>query len=285
MAKNNPLVKPFVKWAGGKRQLLSEIQKHVPKRFGSYTYYEPFVGGGAVFFELQPKKAVINDVNAQLVMAYAAVRDSVEELLAALRAYKSKNDEAQYYAVRDLDRDAETFGRMTDVEKAARLLFLNKTCYNGLYRVNAQGLFNVPFGRYKNPSICAENALRATGAYLSANKITILQGDFEQAAARAGKNSFVYFDPPYYSPGKTNFTGYCAEGFGERDHERLRNLMLRLTERGAKCLLSNSDTDFIRALYDRECFDLVSVKAKRVINSDAAGRGTVDEVLIRNWKE
>jgi DNA adenine methylase len=284
MAKNKPLIKPYLKWAGGKRQLLSEIKKQLPKDIDNYTYFEPFVGAGAVFFELQPGKAVINDFNSQLILTYNAIKENVGELIALLKKYKEKNDKKNFYEIRNLDRNAEVFNKLTGVEKAARLIFLNKTCFNGLYRVNSQGFFNVPYGRYKNPAICEEAALRQISNYLNSNEIKILNCDFEQAVASADKDSFIYFDPPYHSPDNTNFTGYQADGFGAEEQERLRNVMIRMTKRGVKCLLSNSDTDYIRQLYDHQFFDIVSVQAKRVINSDSAGRGSVNELLVINWK-
>jgi DNA adenine methylase len=284
MAKNNPLIKPYLKWAGGKRQLLSEIKKQLPQNIHNYTYYEPFVGAGAVFFELQPQKAIINDCNTQLILTYTAIKENVEELITVLKKYKDRNDAACFYEIRNVDRDTKTFNALTNSEKAARLIFLNKTCFNGLYRVNSQGLFNVPYGKYKNPAICEEIALRQISNYLNTNKITILNNDFEYAVMDAGKNSFIYFDPPYHSPDKTNFTGYQADGFGEEEQERLRNVMIKMTNRGVKCLLSNSDTAYIRELYDYKFFDIISVQAKRSINSDSAGRGNVHEVLIKNWK-
>jgi DNA adenine methylase len=177
------------------------------------------------------------------------------------------------------------FNTLSNIEKAARLIFLNKTCFNGLYRVNSQGFFNVPYGKYKNPAICEEIILRQISTYLNSSKIKIINSDFEQAVSPAGKKSFIYFDPPYHSPDKTNFTGYQANGFNEDEQERLRNVMIKMTKRGVKCLLSNSDTCYIRGLYDHEFFNIISVQAKRAINSDSAGRGTVDEVLIRNWKD
>jgi DNA adenine methylase len=282
MAKNNPLIKPCLKWAGGKRQLLAEIMKHIPKGVNSYTYYEPFIGAGAVFFELQPKKAVINDFNSQLILTYSVIKENIEELIKLLKTYK--NDKEYFYEIRNLDRDAIKFNKLTDAEKAARLIFLNKTCYNGLYRVNSQGLFNVPYGKYKNPTICEEIVLRQINEYLNNNKVVILNNDFEFAVLSADKDSFIYFDPPYHSPGKTNFTGYQADGFGEKEQERLRNVMIEMTNRGAKCLLSNADTDYIRELYSHDYFKIISVQAKRSINSDSAGRGNVNEVLIKNWE-
>jgi DNA adenine methylase len=284
MAEDKPRIKPYLKWAGGKRQLLSEIKKCLPKNINTYTYIEPFVGAGAVFFELQPKKAVINDVNAELILTYTVIKENVEELIILLKKYNNKKDEKSFYEIRNLDRNEKKFNQLSKPEKAARLIFLNKTCFNGLYRVNSQGLFNVPYGKYKNPAICEEIVLRQISNYLNANEIQILNWDFEQAAAMADENSFIYFDPPYHSPHKTNFTGYQADGFGENDQERLRNVMIKMTNRGIKCLLSNSDTEYIRELYHYEVFDSISVQAKRAINSDSAGRGNVNEVLIKNWK-
>jgi DNA adenine methylase len=284
MPKNNPLIKPYLKWAGGKRQLLTEIKKHLPRDISGYTYYEPFIGAGAVFFELRPERAVINDCNTELILTYKIIKESIEELITLLRQHKNKNSKDYYYQIRNLDRDTAGFNRLTGVEKAARLIFLNKTCFNGLYRVNSQGLFNVPYGKHKNPAICEERVLRQISEYLNNNGVTILNTDFEAALVSAGSDSFIYFDPPYHSPDKTNFTGYQAGGFGEEEQKRLRNVMITMTNRGAKCLLSNSDTGYIRELYDYDFFEIVSLRAKRLINSDSAGRGTVKEVLIKNWK-
>jgi DNA adenine methylase len=282
MNSTDPLVKPYLKWAGGKRQLLSEIRKYLPDDRDGYTYYEPFVGAGAVLFFLQPVRAVINDSNTQLMLTYTAIRENVEELIALLRTYRDRNGRDFFYGVRNLDRDAK-FDGLTGVEKAARMIFLNRTCFNGLYRVNSRGFFNVPRGRYKNPLIYDEAVLRRISAWLNANEITILNGDFEDAVAGAGSNSFIYFDPPYHGPGKAGFTGYQAEGFGKEAQRRLRDLMLRMTMGGAKCLLSNSDTEYIRTLYNHKLFDIIPVKARRAINSDSSGRGNVNEVLIKNW--
>jgi len=284
MAKNNPLIKPYLKWAGGKRQLLADIKKYLPMGINTYTYYEPFIGAGALFFELQPKKAVINDFNEQLILTYSVIKENVDDLIVLLKKYQKRNAEEYYYEIRNMDRDTEKFNELSNIEKAARLIFLNKTCFNGLYRVNSQGLFNVPYGKYKNPAICEEIVLRQISNYLNSNEIDIFNKDFEQVVSAAGKKSFVYFDPPYHSPDKTNFTGYQANGFDDDEQERLRNVMIKMTNRGVKCLLSNSDTEFIRELYKHDLFEIISVQAKRAINSDSAGRGTVNEVLIKNWK-
>lgn len=284
MAKKNPLVKPYLKWAGGKRQLLPDIRKNLPSRINEYKYYESFVGAGAVLFDLQPKRAVINDFNSQLILTYRIIRDHVDELIEALRIHQNNNSPDYYYDVRAQDRDQSFFQSLNDTEKAARLIYLNKTCYNGLYRVNSQGLFNVPYGSYKNPAICEEIVLRAVHKYLQDNEIEILNGDFAAVTQNADQKSFVYFDPPYHSPDNTNFTGYQADGFNENDQMRLRDVYLELTERGVKCLLSNSDTDFIRELFNDSRFKIITVKAKRAINSNSAGRGEVNEVIIKNWR-
>jgi len=285
LAKKNPLIKPYLKWAGGKRQLLPEIMKCLPENINNYTYYEPFVGAGAVFFDLQPKKAVINDFNGQLILTYTIIKENVEDLILLLKKHLKKNSKEYFYEIRNMDRDHVKFNSLSDIEKAARLIFLNKTCFNGLYRVNSKGLFNVPYGKYKNPAICEDIVLRQISVYLNSNEISILNNDFERAVLTANKNSFVYFDPPYHSQNKSNFTGYQANGFDGNEQKRLCDVMKKMTNRGIKCLLSNSDTEYIRELYDHDIFDIISVLAKRKINSDSAGRGFVNELLIKNWKE
>jgi DNA adenine methylase len=280
MENGSPL-KPFLKWAGGKRQLLPEIKKYIPGDI--HTYYEPFVGAGALFFDVLPKRGIINDFNTQLILTYRAIKENVEELLVVLEDYKARNSKEFFLKIRNTDREADIFNNLTTVEKAARLIYLNKTCFNGLYRVNSRGFFNVPYGRYKNPAIYEEAVLRRISCYLKTNEIDILNTDFENACLDADKNSFIYFDPPYHG-GKTGFTGYQAQGFGEAEQERLRNVMVTMTKRGVKCLLSSSDTAYIRGLYNYDFFDIISVQAKRPINSNAADRGYVNEVLIKNWK-
>ena len=251
----------------------------------NYTYYEPFVGAGAVFFELQPQRAVINDRNEQLILTYKVIKENAEDLVALLKEHRKKNSKEYFYEIRNMDRDPAKFNALTDAEKAARLIFLNKTCFNGLYRVNSRGFFNVPYGKYKNPAICEDVVLRQISGYLNSNEIDILNGDFESAVSTADKNSFVYFDPPYHSPDKTNFTGYQANGFDDNEQERLCNVMIKLTKLGVKCLLSNSDTEYIRGLYHHDIFEIISVQAKRTINSNSMGRGAVNEVLIKNRKD
>ena len=278
MRATNPLVKPFLKWAGGKRQLLPEIRKHIPE---FTTYIEPFVGAGAVLFDLQPRSAIVSDYNRQLILTYMAVRDHGEAVTKKLAAHKENYCEEYFYRIRSLDREKESFERLSDADLAARFIFLNKTCYNGLYRVNSRGLFNVPFGRYKNPAINEEATLRAVGEYFREADIRILHEDFETTALQAEKSDFIYFDPPYHSPGNANFTRYQADGFTEAEQVRLSKCFARLSRLKIRCLLSNSDTDFIKKLYAG--FTIITVPAKRLINTDARGRGFVNELLIRNW--
>jgi len=282
--KKNKLVMPVLKWVGGKRQLLPEIKKYMPSINKNVTYYEPFVGGGAVLFELQPDKAVINDVNRDLIDVYRVIKDNVEDLITELQKDKYLNTSEAFYNIRELDRKPKKFNNLTGVEKAARILYLNKTCFNGLYRVNSIGEFNSPFGRYKNPNIINAAGLRAVSKYFNDANITFLSGDFESTVKGIKKGSVVYFDPPYAPISKTsNFTGYNESGFGEEEQKRLKRLCDRLTEKGVHILLSNSDCEFIRELYsDKEKYEIISVKAKRAINSVGNLRGEVSEVLIKN---
>ena len=282
--RTDPLVKPYLKWAGGKRQILPEIKEHLPQNFRSLHYHEPFLGAGALFLNLQPRRAVVNDNNKELILTYRVIREQVDDLIAMLNVHKQQNCDTYYYEIREQDRNQDAFHKLTDVQKAARLIYLNKTCFNGLYRVNSQGLFNVPYGRYVNPAICDEVVLQAIHEYLANADIEILHGDFADAVKNAGRKTFIYFDPPYHSPNNTNFTGYLAGGFGDDEQKRLRDVFIERTEAGAMCLLSNSDTQFVRDLYNDERFHFFTIKAKRLINSDSAGRGEVDEVLIKNWR-
>lgn len=278
MARKNGLVMPVVKWVGGKRQLIDEIKKYIPKKYN--TYYEPFFGGGAVLFNLQPKKAVINDLNADLITTYICIKESADELIKDLS--KHENTSEYFYHIRNLDLDTLSLNNMTSVEKASRLIYLNKTCFNGLFRVNSSGHFNTPFGNYKNPNIVNAPVIKAVSKYLNDNNISIISGDFEDACKTAQKGDFVYFDPPYDPVNDTsNFTGYNAGGFDRNEQERLKRLCDDLNKKGVKWLLSNSNTNFIRELYEE--YNIEIVKAKRSINSNAAKRGEVEEVLIWNF--
>ena len=279
MAKNI-LVAPVVKWVGGKRQLLDEIKLLLPKHITSYC--EPFFGGGAVLFSLQPKKAIINDLNSDLISMYEVIRDNVEELILDLQ--KHKNTPEYFYAMRDRDRNKKAYDNMTKIERASRLLYLNKTCYNGLFRVNTAGEFNSPFGHYKNPTIVNAPVLRAVNKYFQANTIEFCNEDFATILAKVKKGTFVYLDPPYDPVSDTSsFTGYNKGGFDREEQIRLKNCCEELNRRGIKFMLSNSATDFIKNLY-RE-YTIAVVKAKRAINADPNKRGEIEEVIITNYEK
>ena len=277
--KNNKLVLPFVKWVGGKRQLLNEIEKHIPEQFSKY--YEPFIGGGAVLFHVRPKNAIINDSNEELVNLYNVIKESPEELIEDLK--KHKNEEKYFYEVRGIDREKEKYLELSNIQRASRIIFLNKTCYNGLFRVNSSGEFNSPFGRYKNPNIVNDVTIRAVGNYLSKNDIQILNTDYEKSLSKIRKGAFVYFDPPYDPiSDSSSFTGYTKNGFDRTEQERLKKVCDKLNDKGVNFLLSNSSTEFIRDLY--KDYNIFSIKAKRAINSKGNGRGETTEVLVKNYE-
>lgn len=271
----NLVLKPILKWVGGKRQLLTEISPLIPKN--PTLYIEPFIGGAAVLLNTQPQRARINDFNEELINVYITVRDNPDELLKQLRVHEEKNSRDYYYETRALDREP-SFRELTNVERAARIIYLNKTCYNGLFRVNAAGQLNVPYGRYKHPNIVNEPAIRALSTYLN-NDIDIRCGDFATALEDLPEGSFVYLDPPYMPISATSaFTGYTEGGFSYDEQVRLRDECIKLKEQGIAFLQSNSDCDEIRDLYDE--FTIRTVQAKRAINSNGEGRGAVSEVLI-----
>ena len=277
MVKNR-LVAPVVKWVGGKRQLLNEITPLIPKRFTSYC--EPFLGGGAVLFSVQPSRAIVNDLNEDLIAVYEVLRDDVEALVADLK--KHENTPEYFYKIRDMDRNKELYQSLTKVERASRLIYLNKTCFNGLFRVNSLGEFNSPFGHYKNPNIVNEPVLKAVNKYLMSSNITFYSEDFAVTLDKIGKGGFVYLDPPYDPVSDTaSFTGYNKGGFDRTEQIRLKQCCDDLTRRGVKFVLSNSATDFIKDLY--KDYNISVVQAKRAVNSDASKRGLVEEVLIRNY--
>lgn len=276
---NNIILAPILKWVGGKRQLLNEITPLIPKRIT--TYVEPFLGGGAVLFNLQPKKAIINDFNKDLINVYRVVRDSPQELLDILKKHDKYNCEDYYYEIRALDR-SENYTNMSNLEKAARIIYLNKTCYNGLFRVNQAGQFNSPYGRYKNPNIVNEPVILAMSNYFKNNNIKIMEGDYRDALKNLRKGAFVYFDPPYMPiSSSSSFTGYTENGFNEKDQIELKIECDKLNDRGINFMLSNSAHPYIIELY--KDYEITLVKARRSINSKGNKRGEINEVLVRNY--
>ncbi len=275
---------PFLKWAGGKGQLLEEFEKYFPSNFE--TYYEPFLGGGAVFFHLvsssRVAKAVISDSNRDLINCYAAVRDHIEELLTELaRLQKFADDKKFFYQARNRFNEVKLRDAPEgNVEKAALLIYLNKTCYNGLYRVNSKGEFNVPWGRYKNPTLYVEDNVRAIHRVLKRPEVQLWCNDYAEATASADSKDFIYFDPPYQPVSTTsNFTAYTAESFVMNDQIRLARVFRNLHER--RCLLMLSNSPRVEGLY--EGFRTVRLKAARAISCVGSKRGPVEELLILNY--
>jgi len=267
-----------LKWAGGKRQLLPTLRSLLPQEID--VYCEPFVGGGALFFDLQPKMAFINDVNEDLIRCYAVIRSDPEALIAALRQFKNREDD--YYAVRNWDRDKQKYAALSDVEKAARILYLNKTCYNGLFRVNRAGEFNAPFGNYRNPGIVNATVIRAVSAYFNVAHIRLSSTDYHEVLNALPEGAFVYLDPPYDPvSASANFTGYSRDGFTRADQLSLRSACDSLTARGVRFMLSNSATPFILQQY--ATYAITIVHARRAINADPAKRGEIAEVVVRNY--
>jgi len=280
-------ISPFVKWAGGKRQLLEEIDKRMPKDFN--RYFEPFVGGGAVLFNLQPIDAIINDINKSLINAYRQIKQSPIELIKAINELDSNipvDGKSYYYDIRQKYND-KLMQEDFDVELAAMFIFINKHCFNGLYRVNGKGLFNVPYNNSRQASYNADNIMEIS-KYLK--DIIILDGDFEYACKDAGEGDFIFFDSPYAPLNPTTFESYTKEGFDKDSHIRLSELFKKLTIKGCHCMLTNHNTEFINDLYNnlfdenskyKVYIDVVSVK--RMINSDANNRKG-EEVIIYNYK-
>lgn len=262
--------RPFLKWAGGKRQLLPRIRKHVPAKFG--RYFEPFVGGGALFFDLNHPRSTLSDANERLIRTYRAVRDDVATVIRLLG--KCPYEKAFYEDALKIDVD-----KLTDAQLAAWFIFVNKVGFNGLYRVNKANKFNVPFGTYKNPKICDEANLRACSKALQG--VELETGDFAKVLTKAKKGDFVYIDPPYIPASETaDFTAYQAGGFTMDDQARLQATAWQLADKGVHVLLSASMTPGTLSLYDSPSFELIEVPAKRSINSDADKRGEVSELLI-----
>jgi DNA adenine methylase len=272
-------LKPILRWAGGKRQLLPELKKRMPREYN--WYFEPFLGAGALFFELQPEKAVINDVNPELINLYQVIRDDPKTLLYWLETLP--NDENQYYIIRSWER-GETWCGVSPGLKAARTLYLNKTCFNGIYRLNKKGQFNTPYGKHKHDPDWEPELIYSISAYLNKSLVNIYSTDFVDVVSTANEKDFIYFDPPYDPLTETaNFTAYTVGDFNRSDQLRLYETFVNLTNRGVKCMLSNANTPFIMHLY--RDFKIEEIAARRSINSNGAARGlSVCEVIITNYE-
>lgn len=270
----------FVKWAGGKTQLMEQFKKFFPSKID--RYFEPFVGGGAVFFYIiqkyQPKEVYLSDINEELINTYITIRDDVERLIIELKQHKEyhiADGKKYYYEIRGVDPKT-----LPNLERSARFIYLNKTCFNGLYRVNSKGKFNVPMGDYKNPDIQQEDKLRHISKLLKNIKIQVMS--FEKIVPLAKKGDFIYLDPPYYPIKKgKSFTTYTEGKFLEKEQELLANTFSKLSEKGCLCMESNSDTEFIKKLYTP--FKIYIVRAKRMINSNAKDRNEINELVITNY--
>ncbi|MBI0130484.1 MULTISPECIES: DNA adenine methylase [Snodgrassella] len=272
------LIAPVLKWAGGKRQLLDTLIPLVPKDYS--VYCEPFVGGGALFFALQPQSACINDVNHELIRVYTVIKNDVDVLIEQLKQFQNNKD--QFYEIRSWDRNKDKYTHLSDIEKAARIIYLNRTCFNGLFRVNASGEFNVPFGNYANPNIVNEPVLRAISFYFNNSEIVFNAVDYAEILKNLPDNAFVYLDPPYDPVSVTaNFTSYTKDGFSRDEQIRLRKCCDELNERSIKFMLSNSATDFIYDQYSKYNIEIIS--AKRLVGADASKRGRIQEVIVRNY--
>ena len=268
--------KPFLKWVGGKTQLLPEISKRMPADYDKY--FEPFLGGGAVFFALQKQNAYLVDINYELINTYRVVRDCLDELIGDLKRHVY--DKNYYYNIRRIDREIE-YTSWSNVQKASRFIYLNKTCYNALWRVNSKMQFNTPFGRYKNPTILDEQTLRKCSEVLQ-NNVELIAGDFRDIESLITSKDFVYFDPPYVPLSKTaSFTAYSKGGFNENMQRELSLLCKRLDQKGVRFMLSNSSASLVLELY--KSFNIEFVKASRAINSQGHERGKISEVIVTNY--
>ena len=274
-------VKPIVKWAGGKRQLIDKLIELMPQTYNEY--FEPFIGGGALLFKLVPAKATINDVNSELLAIYRCLGNEkyYKLMLNDLNNHEKNHNEDYYYEVRKQDRELDY--KLTPIwKRASRTIYLNKSCFNGLYRVNSKGYFNVPSGRKIKVQIYDRNNIEKLHNYFMTNKVTILEGDFVDAVEHAKAGDFVYFDPPYDPfDEKDTFTSYTKFNFSKEDQIRLAKLYKELSNKGVYVMLSNHNTKLINELYQE--FNINVVNAKRMINSDSNGRGNVEEVIITNY--
>lgn len=274
--------KPFVKWAGGKRQLIPILNRNLPESFG--TYYEPFLGGGALLFHIltdkNGQKCSISDLNSDLVLAYTTIRDRIDALITSLKNHEKnyqKDSESYYYTIRESNPRSE-------IEKTSRLIFLNRTCFNGLYRVNSKGKFNVPLGKYSNPNIVNEENIRAVSHILQSSRTAIKCRDFEAVLRDAKKGDLIYFDPPYQPVSATsNFTSYTTKDFTYDDLIRLAELCLKLDSRGCNVLLSNSDSQEVADIFAKNPWKITRIAANRSINSNSKKRTGHFELLIKNY--
>lgn len=267
----------FVKWAGGKKQLLEQFKPFFPKEIK--RYFEPFVGGGAVAFYLlkthpEIEKIFLSDINEELITTYYIIKNHLEELIKLLKEYKKKHNKEFYYEIRS--QDVKTLNK---VQIATRFIYLNKTCFNGLYRVNSKGGFNVPIGSYKNPLICPEEDLREISKFLQKDDTRVRQ--FYEVLKEAKKGDFIYFDPPYYPLNKSSFTTYTKDNFLDKEQAHLAEVFKELDKKGCKVMLSNNDAPFIKELY--KDFHINIVKATRMINCDATKRGKINELVVTNY--
>lgn len=281
MSKKEFILKPFVKWAGGKTQVLEKIKEHLPSDYN--RYFEPFIGGGALFFALAPHEAFINDLNQELMCVYNCLNDEklFKELISQLLVHEEKHSEDYYRQIRELDR-SENFLTLPITSRAARMIYLNKSCFNGLYRVNSKGYFNVPSAKKEKVTTFDESNMNELFKYFSKNKVIATSVDFEEAVKEAKCGDFVYFDPPFDSwDDKKSFTAYASEAFGKEEQVRLARVFKDLSSKGVKVMLSNHNTKFINDLYAG--FNIYVVEAKRMINSKADGRDAVEEVIITNY--
>ena len=273
--------KPFVKWAGGKRQIIDKLKMYAPDEFN--TYYEPFVGGGALLFELSPKKAVINDYNEELMNVFNCIKDETKfnKMCNELNHHEANHSEEYYYEIRNKDRDKAKFKRMPDYKRSARTIYLNKACFNGLYRVNSKNEFNVPFNRKSKVNTYDGQNLGIIHSYLNFSDVTLLNTDFEEAVKDAKKGDFIYFDPPYDSETST-FNSYTENGFGKEEQVRLARVYKELSDKGCYVMLSNHNTTLVKELY--KDFNIHVIEAKRNINANGKKRGKVEEVIITNYE-
>lgn len=271
-------ISPILKWAGGKRQLLSEIIPLVPSSFDAY--YEPFVGAGAVLLALQPQKAIVNDANTELITVYEVIRDNPSELIDLLKQHEAKHNKEHYYLIRDLDRHEDAFSSLDKITKAARTIYLNRTCFNGLYRVNQKGYFNTPMGRNTSIQIVNEVGIQKISQYLNSANITFLNSDYHFALETVSSGDFVFLDPPYFPTSRDSFVRYDMSPFGIEEQHELKKVCDQLTQKGIRFIETNSDCDEIRELYSD--YQLIEIDVRRSINARVDGRRG-KELIILNY--